>query len=277
MWVFLLLLGALTTAAGVMLVVPGVTIHDGTFNSEAITPGSVAAVGGLVLIGIGLAIRALQRIERLLSARPPLVTARAADGPVQSLSDAPRLPFPSKPPATPLGGRAAPAQAEGAGSEPIPARSVAAAVPSAGGVVRGAAGVGAAPNLDAKARLSVSSDTARGPVSATSRPATSRPRGGIASAQAAAQVAAQDATQVAAQVAGPPLAVATEAPVNEAAAGASPSRELPLEAPAVLKSGVVDGMAYTLYSDGSIEAQLPQGTLRFGSITALRHHIEGVS
>ena len=31
---------------------------------------------------------------------------------------------------------------------------------------------------------------------------------------------------------------------------------------------------YTLYSDGSIEAQLPQGTLRFGSITELRNHIE---
>ena len=42
----------------------------------------------------------------------------------------------------------------------------------------------------------------------------------------------------------------------------------------VLKSGVVDGMAYTLYSDGSIEAQLPQGTLRFGSIADLRSHIE---
>jgi hypothetical protein len=42
----------------------------------------------------------------------------------------------------------------------------------------------------------------------------------------------------------------------------------------VLKSGVVNGMAYTLYSDGSIEAQLPEGTLRFGSITELRNHIE---
>ena len=42
----------------------------------------------------------------------------------------------------------------------------------------------------------------------------------------------------------------------------------------VLRSGVVDGMAYTLYSDGSIEAQLPQGVLRFGSITELRHHLE---
>jgi hypothetical protein len=42
----------------------------------------------------------------------------------------------------------------------------------------------------------------------------------------------------------------------------------------VLKSGVVNGMPYTLYSDGSIEAQLPEGTLRFGSITELRNHIE---
>jgi hypothetical protein len=33
-------------------------------------------------------------------------------------------------------------------------------------------------------------------------------------------------------------------------------------------------MAYTLYSDGSIEAQLPQGMLRFGSISELRAHIE---
>jgi hypothetical protein len=45
----------------------------------------------------------------------------------------------------------------------------------------------------------------------------------------------------------------------------------------ILKSGVIEGMAYTLYSDGSIEAQLPQGTLRFGSIAALRDHIESKS
>jgi hypothetical protein len=43
---------------------------------------------------------------------------------------------------------------------------------------------------------------------------------------------------------------------------------------AILKSGVVDGMAYTLYVDGSIEAELPQGTLRFASIDELRSHLE---
>jgi hypothetical protein len=50
-----------------------------------------------------------------------------------------------------------------------------------------------------------------------------------------------------------------------------------LRQPAILKSGVVDGMAYTLYADGSIEAQLPQGTVRFGSIAELRSHIENNS
>jgi hypothetical protein len=42
----------------------------------------------------------------------------------------------------------------------------------------------------------------------------------------------------------------------------------------ILKSGVIDGMAYTLYTDGSIEAELPQGTMRFGSIDELRTHLE---
>jgi hypothetical protein len=46
---------------------------------------------------------------------------------------------------------------------------------------------------------------------------------------------------------------------------------------AILKSGVVDGMAYTLYVDGSIEAELPQGTLRFASINDLREHLERTS
>jgi hypothetical protein len=45
-------------------------------------------------------------------------------------------------------------------------------------------------------------------------------------------------------------------------------------AAAILKSGVVDGMGYTLYVDGSIEAELPRGTLRFASIDELRSHLE---
>ena len=72
--------------------------------------------------------------------------------------------------------------------------------------------------------------------------------------------AAQQALEVV-----PQTAVPQSVPSMQEAAAAAVS---------ILKSGVVEGMAYTLYSDGSIEAQLPGGTLRFGSITELRNHIE---
>lgn len=41
----------------------------------------------------------------------------------------------------------------------------------------------------------------------------------------------------------------------------------------ILKSGVIEGMAYTLYVDGSIEAELPQGTVRFKTLDELRDHL----
>jgi hypothetical protein len=55
------------------------------------------------------------------------------------------------------------------------------------------------------------------------------------------------------------------------------NRQAPVEDQApvtVLKSGVVDGMAYSLYSDGSIEAQMPEGLMRFASIDELRAHLD---
>jgi hypothetical protein len=55
-----------------------------------------------------------------------------------------------------------------------------------------------------------------------------------------------------------------------------PSPSPPSEPPGVtvLKSGVVDGMAYSLYSDGSIEAQMPEGLMRFASLDELTAHID---
>jgi hypothetical protein len=60
------------------------------------------------------------------------------------------------------------------------------------------------------------------------------------------------------------------------AAGTPPSPPQPGEqgAVTVLKSGVVDGMAYSLYSDGSIEAEMPEGMMRFASIDELRAHLD---
>ena len=63
---------------------------------------------------------------------------------------------------------------------------------------------------------------------------------------------------------------ATAAPAYPSAAARNEDRS----AVSVLKSGVVDGMAYSLYSDGSIEAQMPEGMMRFASIDELRSHLD---
>ena len=41
----------------------------------------------------------------------------------------------------------------------------------------------------------------------------------------------------------------------------------------VYKSGVIDGMAYTLFMDGAIEAELPQGKVKFASIDELQAYL----
>jgi hypothetical protein len=51
-------------------------------------------------------------------------------------------------------------------------------------------------------------------------------------------------------------------------------KPIPERGPTILKSGVIDGMPYTLYADGSIEAQLPHGMVKFASVDALRAHLE---
>jgi hypothetical protein len=69
-----------------------------------------------------------------------------------------------------------------------------------------------------------------------------------------------------------PPAAPTEEPADTPAAEPSPPQAPP--GVTVIKSGVVDGMAYSLYSDGSIEAQMPEGMLRFASLDELRAHLE---
>ena len=41
----------------------------------------------------------------------------------------------------------------------------------------------------------------------------------------------------------------------------------------IFKAGVIEGMAYTLYTDGSIEAELAEGPMRFSSLADLRAYL----
>ena len=68
-----------------------------------------------------------------------------------------------------------------------------------------------------------------------------------------------------------PSTFADAAPPPPAPEPPPPAEQAPVT---VLKSGVVDGMAYSLYSDGSIEAQMPEGMMRFASIDELRAHLD---
>ena len=69
MYLILLVFGGVLSAAGILLAASGVSVHDRTFDTTIVTPGVVAAVGGLLLIGLGLALRVLQRIEQAIAQR----------------------------------------------------------------------------------------------------------------------------------------------------------------------------------------------------------------
>ncbi len=299
MYLLLLLFGGLLTAVGIVLVASGVSIHDHVFDATIVTPGVVAVVGGLLLIGLGLALRVLQRIEQAVALRGVPRAARsgelaeptvAVEQPIEPARNsrgqkpAPRIRSVSLAPPPPLS--AAEQQAEDL-LEKIPAVAhaettrlveetevsldpaptfptnvdvAAAEVDKAGAAKRrnGAAPTRIAPRLDMSARSPVAAERAAGPAFDTLWPKVSRP----------SRSASSVPTQAVAAPAVEPQQH-SEPVVTALQGGASEAPQV-----SVLKSGVVDGMAYTLYSDGSIEAQLPQGVLRFGSITELRNHIE---
>jgi hypothetical protein len=74
-----------------------------------------------------------------------------------------------------------------------------------------------------------------------------------------------------------PESAAPSAPAAFESSAPMPDEPVPAAAdtpPVVLKSGVIDGMAYSLFSDGSIEAELADGTIRFASLDELRAHLD---
>jgi hypothetical protein len=283
----LLVLGGVLTAAGKLLGASGVSIHDRTFDTTIVTPGVVAAVGGLLLIGLGLALRVLQRIERAIALRrtaplegarepapiplpkpalhpvaAPTVAASVSEKHVENLPEAApalarlessRVAEEAEPSLPPVIEPALPTSVDVAVAEAEKTRTA----KRKNGAVPGRL----APRLDMNLRSPGVSERPAGPSFDALWPKGPRP---LPPAPAQAAVAPAEQPQSSFE----PAAATVQTLAPDAVAEAAP------EPVSVLKSGVVDGMAYTLYSDGSIEAQLPQGMLRFGSITELRNHIE---
>lgn len=287
--IVLLLLGMVTTAAGLVLIGTGLIPRDGAFQTEILTPGTIAAVGGLLLIAFGIAVREMRRVERLFATRPSSQAARADEAVAAALNvavPAPSLPEPKQePPALPVVPAVAEPHAEQAIIERLRAK-----IPNIPRVENGR--MSETPDLSQALRETAGLEESF--TEAKDVAAVARAANGAASLSPVRSV---PRTEIKPRLTAPPDkgkvsvfnafwpttpgdGVKEAAPALPAAGGPEPVQTVvaPVAAHAtpvsVLKSGVVEGMAYTLYSDGSIEAQLPQGTLRFGSISALRSHIE---
>lgn len=306
----LLLLGLSAIAAGVLGLGAALPMKDTTFGAAALVSSSIAAIGGLILLGMAVAVAELRRVLRAVmrparqersqerseaggrihadqksAARqeprqePRLAGAQPASGSVADViparfdtraedprkvsrdapSDAraaarprkspevtePRFAEPPvvQPPETGLSPPAAPAPtvsreqpvSEPRFSEPAP--------PSPPGPASDLA-----PDLGFGPTVQVPADV----------PAAPQPEPAIADNR--------DTVRIRDRRNGSEAPATYTAPSSAAADAARPVR--------ILKSGVISEVAYTLFSDGTIETNTPEGTLRFASIDEFRRHLE---
>jgi len=246
MHVVLLALGLAISVAGIALIGFG-AFNAAELGNTLLIAGTIAIVGSLILIGLASAIRQLRRIAQALEMRQlPREPEGAEAAPPSSLRGA--LPEPRVEPEPEriepkIGPKIEPAVA--AVPEPQPAVPQAApqAVPEPGA---------ARPEEPA-----AEAPPAPPPPPPPSPPKPERVFDRIWSGEPAVAVEAAGVEVVRAKEPPPP--------VSEPEPEPEPVR--------IFKSGVIDGMAYTLYTDGSIEAELAQGTVKFASIDELRAYL----
>ena len=297
--------GVFALVAGLVMVGFGVPINEFSFGNTLISAGTTAIIGGLVIIALGVTVGQLRRIAEALAHQSPAgfaqpeISEPAASPPVPSGRIAPARARPDpryESPAFAGAATTAPPVLSGErrpepGAAPTlpnpeetsftvddevslspqhPLNSPAPQTPDLAGRPRlpGSTPFGApAQNLDERgpeAPPAWRSPLSPPPSSPQPRPAARFDAMWPADAKAAkGPIQGENKTNPhSANAAGPAMAKRSESETPKP------------RAVAVLKSGVVDGMGYTLYVDGSIEAELPQGTLRFASINELRSHLE---
>jgi hypothetical protein len=264
MVVLLLLLGFIAVAAGVFGLGLGVPVKDTTFGAAVLVSSSMAIIGGFILVGLAAAVSELRRVfqagirqmrlpeypeaERGRSARrtEPRIGVPGAPGGASGADTADVIPTRFDTPETMERSRK-PVREERLPSDAGMARGPAPPPPA----FQPASSAGAEPHWPA-APAPERFDAVR--PSEYRKPA---PEGGLE------------------QQADAPLSGATGAgdvkspPLSPEAAGSAAIRPV-----RILKSGMINDVAYTLFSDGSIETQTPAGALRFGSIDEFRRHLE---
>ncbi|HET9903021.1 MAG TPA: hypothetical protein VFQ27_04890 [Xanthobacteraceae bacterium] len=218
-----------------------------------LTAGTVAFVGGLVLLGMGSIARRLGVLADMIETQPlPRSVAMPQEDP--SLRQAALTVEPRLSPAL-EGGGAMPHEAPAPANTAPPVVADRPAAASAKGMPAPAAAVHDAPSATDLAVLSTATDARASEPLPGARP-------------------------------DPPLfspSPAAAAPDGPLSAGPHPSPAVPVEAapadpPPVFKSGVIEGMAYTLYANGEVDAELPRhGIMRFRSIAEWRAFVRAQS
>lgn len=272
----LLLAGAVVFCAGALAIVFGIPIKEFSFGNTMILCGAVVSSTGLILMGLGIVTRELKQLSRRLGVAPLREEAEIAEvmvaevrSPEPEMSEEPR-PAPRAPGNSDfLFSRDEPSarETEHEFDFPPPTRASFPPLP----------------------------ERPEPPAPPAERPKrdflfSSRRRKTPPETAADAEPQAEAAPRREDNLFEPPWASERPDPQNELVDeprhplrpqrrfSQPPRREEPprREQPdvSVVKSGVVDAMAYSLYSDGSIEAQLPEGTVRFESIEDLRAHLD---
>lgn len=274
--VVLLLAGVGLLLAGLVAIGFGIQINEFSLGNTLIVAGTMAACSGMLLIALWMAVRELKKIARRLEpGTAPAFDAEDRSHPAAA-GDTPRHPA-----AEPE----APSSAPPWLGEETPRDRAPDERPATPAAVEPAA----APKPKRNLLFSSSSRKERERAQARTDPSMTAPEPAapppISESQEAPPVSFEDAWPK-------PERSRSEVPPPRRA-GRTPSTFAETDSPAegadrhppalrnddpaqvtVLKSGVVDGMAYSLYSDGSIEAQMPEGMMRFASIDELRSHLD---
>jgi len=260
--------------AGLLAIGFGIPVKEFSFGNTLILTGAIVACTGTMMLGLWMVVRELKNIARGLGRGVP--TESYAGNSLQSASATLGNPAPENAgDAEPAAQSPPPWHEEAASRDRVP-------MPEP---------VEAAPAVKPRRNLLFSSSSRKERERAQARTAdlsaADLPPAPAAAPPASDQTEAPPATfddawpkperSRAADVPPPRRGGRAPSTFTEASPGAdryppTPNEDQPPVT--VLKSGVVDGMAYSLYSDGSIEAQMPEGMMRFASIDELRSHLD---
>lgn len=276
MMAVLLVAGIGFLLAGLLAIGFGIPVKEFSFGNTLILTGAIVACTGTMMLGLWMVVRELKNIARGLGRGVP--TESYAGNSLQSASATLGNPAPENA-----------GHAEPAAQSPPPWHEEAASRDR----VTTPEPVEAAPAVKPRRNLLFSSSSRKERERAEARTAdlsvADLPPAPAAAPPASDQTEAPPATfddawpkperSRAADVPPPRRGGRAPSTFTEASPGAGADRYPPTpnedQPPVtVLKSGVVDGMAYSLYSDGSIEAQMPEGMMRFASIDELRSHLD---